>query len=135
MQDRVPKSPASIINVPTPISLSRLNDYGQQLASAYFSPAGMAAAAAAVAASAHAQATSSTPVNSAMASSAGSAVAAAAAAAVSGGLTNPAALLHHHSFFQKQQASLASPFIFPAGKSCQNWYAKRLNIDIVFCNL
>ena len=107
MQERVPNSPA-VINVPTPISLSRLNDYGQQLAAAYFSPAGMAAAAAAMA---QAQAVNVNPV----VGSASSAAASAAAAAAISGLGNPAAFLHHHSFFQKQHAPLASPFVFPSG--------------------
>ena len=106
MQERVPTSPA-IINVPTPISLSRLNDYGQQLAAAYFTPAGMAAAAAAVA-SAQAQVASVTPA----VSSASSAMASATAI---GGLGHPAAFLHHHPFFQKQHPSLSPPFVFPSG--------------------
>lgn len=106
LQDRLPTTPA-IINVPTPISLNRLNDYGQQLAAAYFTPAGMAAAAAAVA-SAQAQAatasqTAASPTNAVGSSSA------------IGGLGHPSPFLSAHNFFQKQHPSLPSPFVFPSG--------------------
>ena len=105
LQDRTPPSPA-IINVPTPISLSRLNDYGQQLAAAYFSPAGMAAAAAA-AAVASAQVASVSPV-AVSSNTVGSTTAI-------GGLGHQAAFLQHPSFFQKQHPSLSPPFVFPSG--------------------
>ena len=108
LQERLPASPA-IINVPTPISLNRLNDYGQQLAAAYFTPAGMAAAAAAVA-SAQAQAASVSSVVGSSNNAVGSPTAI-------GGLGHPAAFLQHHSFFQKQHPSLSPPFVFPSGNT------------------
>ena len=106
VQGRLPTNPA-IINVPTPISLSRLSDYGQQLAAAYFSPAGMAAAAAAVAsAQVQAATVSQTAVSSTNAVGSPSAI---------GGLGHAAPFLSPHSYFQKQHPSLPSPFVFPSG--------------------
>ena len=113
LQDRTPPSPA-IINVPTPISLSRLNDYGQQLAAAYFSPAGMAAAAAA-AAVASAQVASVSPV-AVSSNTVGSTTAI-------GGLGHQAAFLQHPSFFQKQHPSLSPPFVFPSGMLFKDAYS------------
>ena len=106
LQDRFPTNPA-IINVPTPISLNRLNDYGQQLAAAYFTPAGMAAAAAAVA-SAQAQAATASQTAASSTNAVGS-------SSAIGGLGHPSPFLSAHTFFQKQHPSLPSPFVFPSG--------------------